>query len=124
MKRFLIGLALLVPLLANGQAAGPTDAITNWTPPTQYVDATPLPTSEISQYKVYCGQVSGGPYSVCATVPGTLTTAQISSLTPGMWYFVVTTVATNGLESVFSNQASKNILSTSKPNPPVIISVQ
>lgn len=89
-----------------------------WDPPTQYEDGTTLPLTEISYYKIYYGTTSGGPYNSSITVPASATSASISNLARGTWYFVATTVATNGLESVFSTEAFKDIKSNSRPKPP------
>jgi fibronectin type 3 domain-containing protein len=59
-------------------------------------------TSGVTQYNIYRGIASGGPYLLIASdnaldyndVPGT-----------GTWYYVVTAVGSDGVESVYSNQA-------------------
>lgn len=94
------------------------DAVVTWTTPTQYEDGTVLPANEIASYKIYYGLTSNGPYTYQITVPGTLNTVTVTGLTKGVWYFVATTVATNGLESVYTGQVSKTVISTSRPNPP------
>jgi len=111
-------LALAVLLIATPAMAG--EATVSWTAPTQYEDGSSLPTNQIQSYKVYYGQTSGGPYGFSITVGGGLTTATITDLTAGTWYFVATTVATNGLESALSNQVAKTVVSTSKPRAPVL----
>lgn len=116
--------SLLLFFVASSALAGPTDATLTWTPPTEYEDATPLPLNEIQSYKVYYGATNGGPYTSTTTVSGATTSVTISSLTRGTWYFVVTTIATNGLESVYSAQVSKTIMSNSRPKPPKALSVQ
>lgn len=116
MTRIIIGLLaflLTIPALAG-------EATVSWTAPTQYEDGTSLPTNQIQSYKVYYGKTSGGPYGFVITVGGGLTTATITGLEAGTWYFVATTVATNGLESAQSNQVAKTVLSTSKPKAPVL----
>lgn len=103
--------------LVSSPAWGNTASLA-WDPPTQYEDGTALPLAEISYYKIYYGTASGGPYSSSITVPASATSASVSNLARGTWYFVATTVATNGLESVFSTEASKDIKSNSRPKPP------
>lgn len=65
-------------------------------------------TSVVVGYNVYRGTVSGGPYATklnSAVVPGTAYTD--TAVVAGQTYFyVVTAVDANGVESVYSNQAS------------------
>jgi hypothetical protein len=89
-----------------GTATG--SATLSWTPPTQNTDGSPL--TNLAGYKVYWG-TSQGNYSSSATVnnPG-LATYVVDQLTPATWYFSVTAVNSAGLESGFSNVASKQVL--------------
>lgn len=112
--RFIIGLCAV--LWSVGAWANTANL--SWDAPTQYEDGTPLPLAEISYYKIYYGTAQGGPYSSSITVPGTATTATISNLARGMWYFAASTVATNGMESVLSTEGQKEIKSNAKPKPP------
>jgi hypothetical protein len=116
MRKFVIALMLFT--FAMGANAG--EATLSWTPPTSYVDGSALPASEITSYKIYYGQTNGGPYASSVTVAGSFTSAVISGLAAGTWYFVATTVASNGQESAFSAQVSKTVVNTAKPNPPVL----
>lgn len=116
--------SLLLVFVSSAALAGPNDAVLSWTPPTEYEDNTLLPANEIQSYKVYYGLASGGPYTSTVTVAGNVNSVTVSSLTKGVWYFVVTTVATNGLESAYSTQVSKAIQSSSKPKPPKALAVQ
>lgn len=123
MRYLVLCIALAISLGWSGSAfAG--DALLSWDPPTQYEDGTALPLSEISYYKIYYGNSSGGPYASSITVPGTATTATISNLAKGMWYFVATTVATNGMESALSTEGSKEVKSNARPKPPRWRSIQ
>lgn len=112
----------LIPVIATlaiafAPSAHAQDVTLLWDPPLTYEDGTALPASEIASYKIYYGQSSGS-YTAFITVPGNLLTATITNLAKGNWYFVATTVATNTLESVYSVEVSKNVLSNSKPKPP------
>lgn len=122
--RYAIMFAILVGGLGWSVGAGAGTANLSWDPPTQYEDGTTLPLSEISYYKIYYGTSDGGPYSSSITVPGTSTTATISNLTKGVWYFVATTVATNGMESALSTEGSKEVKSNARPKPPRWRSIQ
>jgi acid phosphatase type 7 len=64
------------------------------------------PSPAVTQNKIYRSTVSGGPYTLVATIPAT-TSYQNSGLTSGTtYYYVVTAVNSSNLESSVSNQAS------------------
>ena len=88
-----------------GTATG--SATLTWTPPTQNTDGSPL--SNLAGYKVYWGTAQGS-YSNSVTVsnPG-LATYVVDQLTPATWYFTVTALNAAGVESAFSNVATKTI---------------
>lgn len=80
-------------------------ATLTWTAPTQNTDGTPL--TDLAGFKVHYGATSGN-YSVTMDYPDpNQTTAVIAPLTPGMWFFVATAYNALGIESDFSNEASK-----------------
>ena len=69
--------------------------------------------SSVSGYHVYRGGASGGPYSrISSAVVTTLNYSDSSVLSGGSYFYVVTAVGTDGLESPFSNEVSADI-----PNP-------
>ncbi len=71
--------------------------------------ATPVP----SGYNVYRGTQSGGPYSKLNAAPVTALTFTDNTVSTGSTYFyIVTSVAADGTESSFSNQATAVV-----PNP-------
>jgi hypothetical protein len=76
-----------------------------WTPPTQNEDGTPL--TDPAGYKFYWGTTPGN-YTNSVTVnnPG-LTTYVVDNLAPGTYEFVATSFNTVGVESVYSNPATK-----------------
>ena len=86
---------------ANGTAT------LSWTPPTQNTDGSSL--TNLAGYKVYWG-TSAGNYtnSTSITTPG-VTSYMVEQLTPATWYFVTTALNAQGVESTFSNVASKTI---------------
>jgi hypothetical protein len=89
-----------------GTATG--SATLSWTPPTQNTDGSPL--NNLAGYKVYWG-TSLNNYVNSATIanPG-IATYVVDQLTPAQWYFVVTSYSSTGIESTFSNVASKQVL--------------
>ena len=89
-----------------GTATG--SAMLTWTPPTQNTDGSPL--NNLAGYRVYWGTQQGNyPNSVTLSNPG-LASYVVDQLTPAQWYFVVTAYSSTGVESSFSNIASKQVL--------------
>ncbi len=76
----------------------------SWTAPTLNTDGSPL--SDLAGYNIYYGTEPGN-YSVTIHVdnPG-LTTYVVEYLTPNDYYFVVTAINSNGIESRYSGEAS------------------
>jgi hypothetical protein len=79
----------------NQMSAGA--AVLDWTAPTENTDGSAL--TDLAGYKVYYGtSASNLSESVKVANPG-LTSYTISNLTPGKWYFAVTSISTGGVES-------------------------
>jgi hypothetical protein len=89
------------------QAVATGSATLTWLPPTTNTDGSPL--TNLAGFKVYWGTTSGN-YSSSTTImnPG-LTRYVVENLTPNTYYFAVKAVNSAGIESVFSNTASKTI---------------
>lgn len=83
-------------------------ATLSWTPPIQNTDGSPL--TNLAGYRVYWGTTQGN-LSSSATLnnPG-LSTYVVEQLTPATWYFALTAISASGVESPFSNVASKQVL--------------
>lgn len=82
-------------------------ATLTWTAPTQKTDGTPV---DLAGFKVYWGTSSRNyPNSATISSPGQLTYV-IDELAPATWYFAVTAIDSSGLESAYSNEATKQIL--------------
>jgi hypothetical protein len=109
-EKLLIAVLLLIPFMVW---AGEVQL--QFTPPTEYSDGSALPASDIKEYRIYAANTAGGPYTQIGTIPGTDAQATIDVDRQLDWYFVLTTVTTGGLESVYSNEASKL---HAEPNPP------
>jgi hypothetical protein len=89
-----------------GTATG--SATLTWTPPMQNTDGSPL--NNLAGYRVYWGTQQGNyANSVTISNPG-IATYVIDQLTPAQWFFVVTAYSTTGVESGFSNVASKQVM--------------
>jgi hypothetical protein len=82
-------------------------ATLSWTPPTTNTDGSPL--TNLAGYRVRWGS-SAGNYTSSVTLNNAgLTSYVVGSLVPGTYYFVVTALSSAGVESQFSNVASKTI---------------
>ena len=104
--------------VSDGQATASTDRFAvsviqvgtvsttlSWTPPTENEDGTPL--MDLAGYKLYWGTRSGiYDNSVTIDNPG-LTTYVVENLAPGTYEFVATAYNTSGIESDYSNLATK-----------------
>lgn len=82
-----------------------------WDAPTTNTDGSSLnPATDLSLYKIYYGTASLTYTKVVnVTNPGTTTISQTLKLSPGTYYFAVTTVDTSGQESSYSNEIMKTI---------------
>jgi hypothetical protein len=64
-------------------------------------------TSTVVGYNTYSSQVSGGPYTKLTSAPVSATSYTDSNVTAGQtYYFVVTSVDSNNMESAYSAEAS------------------
>jgi len=83
-----------------------TSSVTlNWTPPTENEDGTPL--TDLMAYKIYYGVTEGSyPNEIWIDNPG-LTSYVVDNLAPNTYFFVSTSINSGGIESDFSNVASK-----------------
>ena len=79
----------------------------SWTPPTENTDGSAI--TDLVGYKVYYG-LSAGDYAnvIYVDSPG-IASYVVESLTPNLYYFVVTAVNSRSGESGFSNVASKDL---------------
>ena len=77
----------------------------NWTPPTENEDGTML--VDLAGYKIYWG-TSAGSYPNSVTINNaSISTYVIDNLAPGTYEFVATSFNAAGVESTFSNPATK-----------------
>jgi len=111
-------MALLLLLLSVSALAG--SATLSWTPPTQNEDGTPI--TDLAGYWIYYGTVSGNyPNSIQIADP-TISTYVVDSLAAGNWFFVATAYNTAGIESAYSNEATKTV-PPDVPLPPTNLTV-
>ncbi|MDX1406435.1 MAG: putative Ig domain-containing protein [Woeseiaceae bacterium] len=100
--------ASLGPFSITVNATSLGSATLSWQPPTQYEDGTPLG-NNLAGFKIYWGTTPGS-YSNSVTLnnPG-LTTYVVENLAPGTYEFVATAYDVSGVESRFSNAATKTV---------------
>ena len=85
----------------------PGSATVSWIAPTQNTDGSGL--TDLAGYKIYYGTSSGNyPNQITINNPG-VTLYVVDNLTPNTWYFVSTAFNSSGMESDFSNVATKTI---------------
>jgi len=94
----------------SGNPASAVNAISlgsvtlNWTPPTENEDGAAL--TDLAGYKLYWGTTPGS-YPNSVNVDVGLTTYVVDNLVPGTYEFVATSFNDAGVESVYSNPATK-----------------
>ena len=94
-----------IEVLAQGAPTG--SATLNWTAPTRNEDGSAL--GDLAGYKLYWGTEPGSyPNSVTIDNPS-VTTYVVENLTAGTYQFVATAFNTSGVESRFSNTATKTV---------------
>ncbi len=97
--------AFTISVTVDATAFGSATLI--WQPPTQNEDGTAL--TDLAGYTIYWGTTPGNyPNSVTINNPG-LTTYFVDNLAPGTYEFVATAFNGAGVESQFSNPASKTV---------------
>jgi hypothetical protein len=99
--------ASLSPFSIAVQAVATGAATLTWLPPTQNTNGSTL--TNLAGFKVYWG-TSPGNYSSSVGInsPG-ITAYVVQNLTPNTYYFVVTAITNTGVESTYSNVASKTV---------------
>ncbi len=88
-------------------ASGTGVATLTWTPPTENTDGSVL--TNLAGYKIYYGMQDADFDTVMQIDPG-LSTYMIEQLPPATWYFTMTAITDENIESVFSNIATKTTL--------------
>lgn len=92
---------------ARGKIERIAYATVGWDAPSERVDGTAI--GALTGYRVYYGTSPTSLDKVLQVNDPASRTARVYSLTPGMWYFAVTVVDAEGMESERSVTASKAI---------------
>ena len=101
----------IVITIAGVNENNPPPATINlsWTAPAEREDNAPISLAEISAYKIYFG-TSQGQYTSNITVSdGSATDYTFQNLASGTYYFVITTIDSEGRESQFSTEVNYTI---------------
>lgn len=115
-KVIFVGWVLCIILSLSPANLFAGEAVITWNAPVSNADGTPL--TDLAGFKIYYGTISGI-YTDNIDV-GRVTTSRISNLTDGLiYYFVVTAYDFAGNESGYSNEISRDII-TSNNNPPSV----
>lgn len=117
---FTLLIVLLTLFSTPAQAQDQTGCVDlTWTAPTQNTDGSEL--TDLAGFKIYYGTVSGT-YDQSVTIDSpTADNYSVCQLSTGTWYFVATAYNTSGIESDYSNEATKTVLDTLvAPNEPLI----
>lgn len=98
-----------LPAFTITVAAPPTtgSATLSWTAPTLNEDGSPL--TNLQGYRIYYGTSSSNLSQVLEIPDGGIRSAVVEDLAPATWYFALKAYNTSGVESSFSNVASKTI---------------
>ncbi len=95
----------LAPFTITVVAATSGSATVSWSPPTTFVDGTPI--KNLAGYRVVYG-ASPSDLSSMVNIPSpAITSAVIEALTPGTWYFAVKAYTTASIESDLSTVVYK-----------------
>jgi hypothetical protein len=79
----------------------------SWQPPVTREDGTPL--TNLAGYYIYYGRLSGiYDFEIRIDNPG-VTTYVVENLDPGTWYLVLSSYDSDGVESEYSNEVSKEV---------------
>jgi len=95
------GFDITVNAIALGQAT------LSWNPPTENADGSTL--TDLAGYRIYYGRNRDNLTQVVVLDNPGLTRHVVENLTPARWYFEMTSVNSNGVESGRSDTASKSI---------------
>jgi hypothetical protein len=84
-------------------------ATLNWLPPTMRTDGSRL--TNLAGFIIYWGTSPDDLTNTATLSNPSVSTYVVDELTPGTWHFAITAFDDDGLESAFSNMASKTVAS-------------
>ena len=93
----------------KGETIANTDIYLSWVAPAEREDNAPIALSEIAGYRVYFGTAQGQYPNGITIDDGSAEGHTFQDFTTGTYYFVITTIDTEGRESEFSAEVIKSI---------------
>ena len=93
-----------ITILGTDESNTPADITLSWVAPAEREDNSALSLSAIAGYKVYYGTTQGQYSNSVAINDGTAVAYTFTGLPAGTYYFVVTTLDTEGRESQYSTE--------------------
>ena len=95
-------------ILVKRETEGTGSVTLSWEAPTTRADGSPL--ANLAGYNIYYGRMSGVyDYEINIDNPG-VTTYVVEGLTPGTWYFVLTSYDSDGIESDYSEEVVREVM--------------
>lgn len=101
---YLLALSLIFPLVGCSGGDGSSSNSSprfSWVAPSERSDGAALSLSEIAGFRIYFGTESGG-YSNTIDIDSDETQVIFDGVPSGVYYVVMTTIDSDGLESTFS----------------------
>jgi len=100
--------------VSDGSTSGGVNGIStsmhvSWVAPAERDDGTGLSLSEIAGYRIYYGTTQGDYQNHININDGSAAHVTLDNLDSGVYYVVLTTIDTEGLESTFSSEIVKTI---------------
>jgi len=100
---------ITITILGTNESNSPANITLSWVAPVAREDNSALSLSAIAGYKIYYGTTQGQ-YSSSATInDGSATDYTFNNFSSATYYFVVTTIDTDGRESQYSPEISRAI---------------
>lgn len=102
--KFLKGIIASIILTVMLNVWATTFITLTWTAPSEREDGTGLALSEIAGYHIYYGTTAGDYQNTIIIDDFTATEYVFAEMPPATYYLVITTIDTDGRESVYSNE--------------------
>ena len=99
----------LLLVACSGGGGGGGSAPLSWIPPSERSDGTGLALSEIAGYRVYYGTVKGSYTDSILVENGSADETELSTIPGGKYFAVVTTIDTDGRESIYSKEVEVSL---------------
>ena len=97
--------ASLGPFSIAVEAIATGSVTLSWTPPSENTDGSAL--TDLAGHKIYWGTIPGSYPNSVTINNGSVSTFVVENLLPGTYEFVATSFNTSGIESGYSNPATK-----------------